>query len=139
MSTYAYGTEESYYDMYQTAYFSYTSKKGGWDTLRNYEIISNGSIPFFVDIENCPKHTLWNFPKERAIQSKYILGGVPNLTIDQWESRPLPHCGMINKNNPGRLVDFKLDLWRHFRDSFYDWLRREGTTEVLADYILGRI
>ena len=34
MSTYIYDTEESYYDMYQTAYFSYTSKKGGWDTLR---------------------------------------------------------------------------------------------------------
>jgi len=65
MSTYIYEEEESYYDMYQTAYFSYTSKKGGWDTLRHYEIIANGSIPFFVDIENCPKNTLWNLPKEK--------------------------------------------------------------------------
>ena len=139
ISTYIYDTEDSYYDMYQTAYFSYTSKKGGWDTLRHYEIIANGSIPFFVDMEACPKYTLWNFPKERAIQSKYTLGGVPNLTVGEWENRPLPHCGVIDKNNPGELVDFKFDLWQHFRDSFYDWLNREGTTEVLANRILGRI
>jgi len=149
MSTYIYGTEESYYDMYQTAYFSYTSKKGGWDTLRHYEIIANGSIPFFVDIENCPKHTLWNFPKERAIQSKYILGGVPNITKGEsgitnlftrgWRNEPIPHCGTIDKNNPGRLVDFKLDLWKHYRDEFYNWLKREGTTKSLARRVLESI
>jgi hypothetical protein len=139
MSTYAYETEESYYDMYQTAHFSYTSKKGGWDTLRHYEIIANGSIPFFVDIEKCPKHTLWNLPKERLIQAKYILGGMPNLTIGQWENKPLPHCGVINKEAPGCFVNFKSDLWEHFRQSLYDWLGREGTTEALADYVLGNI
>ena len=139
MSTYMYDTEESYYDMYQTAYFSYTSKKGGWDTLRHYEIIANGSIPFFVDIEECPSRTLWNLPKERLIQAKYVLGGVPNLITGQWENKPLPHCGVVDKNIPGHLVNFKLDLWKHFRQSLYDWLKREGTTETLADYVLGNI
>ena len=139
MSTYIYDTEESYYDMYQTAYFSYTSKKGGWDTLRHYEIIANGSIPFFVDIESCPRHTLWNFPKERVLSARGMLGGVPKLKKGVWKNQELPHCGVIDKDNPGSLQDFHKELWIHYRDEIYSWLKREGTTESLADYILGKI
>ena len=139
MSTYIYDTEESYYDMYQTAYFSYTSKKGGWDTLRHYEIIANGSIPFFVDIESCPRHTLWNFPKERVLSARGVLGGVPKLKKNVWKNQELPHCGVIDKDSPGSLQDFHKELWTHYRDEIYSWLKREGTTESLADYILGKI
>ena len=139
MSTYIYETEESYYDMYQTAYFSYTSKKGVWDTLRHYEIIANGSVPFFVDIENCPKYTLWNLPKEKLSQAKYVLGGVPNLTVGEWENKPLPHCGVIDKDDPGRHVNFEPELWKHFRDELYFWLKTKGSTIALADYVLGNI
>ena len=139
MSTYKYDTEKKYYDMYQTAYFSYTSKKGGWDTLRHYEIIANGSIPFFVDIENCPKHTLWNLPKETLLQARNILGGRPNLTKGVWKGQALPHCGVINKDEPGDLEDFRKGLWQHFRDKIYLWLYEEATTEVLASYVLGKI
>ena len=139
MSTYIYDTEESYYDMYQTAYFSYTSKKGGWDTLRHYEIIANGSIPFFVDIENCPKYTLWDFPKEDLLQARKILGGRPNLIGETWRGQSLPHCGVIAKENPGSLEDFHKSLWQHYRDNLYSWLNESATTEALADYILGKI
>tara|TARA_Y100000004_G_scaffold58500_1_gene65107 strand:+ start:1210 stop:2223 length:1014 start_codon:yes stop_codon:yes gene_type:complete len=139
MSTYIYEEEESYYDMYQTAYFSYTSKKGGWDTLRHYEIIANGSIPFFVDIENCPKNTLWNLPKEKLIEAKNTLGGIPNLKEGEWTNEPLPHCGVIEKENPGKLENFNLEKWTEYRKFFYDWLKEKNTTTALADYILGRI
>ena len=139
MSTYIYGTEESYYDMYQTAYFSYTSKKGGWDTLRHYEIIANGSIPFFVDIENCPKHTLWDLPKKTLLQARNILGGRPNLTEGVWRGQTLPHCGVIAKDKPGELEDFHEILWQHYRDEIYVWLNDRATTEVLASYVLGKI
>jgi hypothetical protein len=30
-------------------------KKGGWDCLRHYEIIGNGCMPYFENIEKCPK------------------------------------------------------------------------------------
>ena len=139
MSTYVYDTEESYYDMYQTAYFSYTSKKGGWDTLRHYEIIANGSVPFFVDMESCPEYTLCNFPKQKAIQAKYTLGGMPNLTTGRWENKPLVHCGVINKDNPGHLNGFSFELWKRYRNGFYQWLIEKGTTETLVDNILGNI
>jgi hypothetical protein len=139
MSTYIYDTEESYYDMYQTAYFSYTSKKGGWDTLRHYEIIANGSIPFFVDIENCPKYTLWDFPKGALLQARKMLGGKPNLIGGAWRGQSLPHCGVIVKENPGSLEDFHKELWQHYRNGLYSWLNKSGTTESLAGYVLGNI
>lgn len=59
-----YEKEEDYYKEYQQSWFAYTRKKGGWDSLRHYEIIANACIPIFAGIEFCPKQTLFRFPKE---------------------------------------------------------------------------
>ena len=56
-------SEEGYYDEYKNSWFAKTSKKGGWDCLRHYEILANGCIPLFENIEDCPPYTLSNFPK----------------------------------------------------------------------------
>ncbi len=65
-STYWFGAnqEEEYNMMYKTSLFAHTMKKGGWDCLRHYEIMANGCIPIFKDLEHCPVHTLTTFPKE---------------------------------------------------------------------------
>lgn len=63
LNTYIYNTEESYYSDYQRSKFAVTIKKEGWDCLRHYEILANGCIPNFKDIENCPVGTMVNFPK----------------------------------------------------------------------------
>jgi hypothetical protein len=64
-STYVYYDSESrYYDQYSDAYFGYTIKKGGWDCMRHHEILAAGAIPYFADIENCPRNTLHLFPRE---------------------------------------------------------------------------
>lgn len=62
--TYRFNQEQDYYQMYQSARFGFTWKKGGWDCLRHYEIISNGAIPVFKDIDLCPESTLVNLPKD---------------------------------------------------------------------------
>lgn len=61
-STHKYNTEEEYYQDYKDARFAFTCKKGGWDCMRHYEIMANGCIPLFTDIENCPLYTLTNLP-----------------------------------------------------------------------------
>jgi len=68
-NTYIYGPgqEKEYYNMYKEARFAYTCKKGGWDCLRHYEIMANGCIPIFQNIEQCPEKTLCTFPKELLI------------------------------------------------------------------------
>ena len=69
-STYIYNDEISYYKDYNDARFAYTMKKAGWDCLRHYEIMGNGCIPYFEDIENCPALTMHSFPKEICVQAK---------------------------------------------------------------------
>jgi hypothetical protein len=70
-TTYIYGPgqEKEYYNMYKEARFAYTCKKGGWDCLRHYEIMANGCIPIFQNIEQCPEKTMCTFPKDLLIHA----------------------------------------------------------------------
>ncbi|MBN7799916.1 hypothetical protein J0A67_03540 [Algoriphagus aestuariicola] len=72
--TYRFGSELEYYQMYQAAKFGFTWKKGGWDCLRHYEIIANGAIPVFRDIDHCPESSLTNLPKNlfKRVNSELI-------------------------------------------------------------------
>jgi hypothetical protein len=67
-STYIYDNQQDYFKGYQDAYFGITHKKGGWDCLRHYEILMNGCIPYFSDLEYCPKTTMITFPKDTIIE-----------------------------------------------------------------------
>lgn len=70
--TYIYNTEEEYYKQYQESFFGMTCKKGGWDCLRHYEIIANGCLPVFKDIERCPTRTLSLYPKELQLEANQL-------------------------------------------------------------------
>ena len=72
-STYTYDNETEYCKMYQNSIFALTYKKNGWDTLRHCEILMNGSIPLFLDIEKCPNNSLYFYPKDllKDINKKY--------------------------------------------------------------------
>jgi hypothetical protein len=70
LNTYTYNSEIDYYRMYQESIFALTYKKAGWDTLRHYEILMNGCLPLFLDIEDCPNNTMKNFPKKEIIEIK---------------------------------------------------------------------
>jgi len=64
LKTYIFKTEQDYYNDYQEAIFGKTVKKGGWDTLRHYEILANGCIPWFEELPECPDTILSYFPKD---------------------------------------------------------------------------
>lgn len=66
-ATYVYNNEADYYKDYQTSYFGETKRKAGWDCLRHYEILGNGCIPYFFDIDKCPNQTMIHFPKTLCI------------------------------------------------------------------------
>jgi hypothetical protein len=55
--------EKGYNEMYRQSRFALTKKKGGWDCLRHYEILMNGCIPLFQNLQNCPAYTLTTYPK----------------------------------------------------------------------------
>lgn len=81
MRTYTFNDEDHYYQDYRRSYYAFTWKKGGWDCLRHYEILANGCIPYFTDLDACPADTMHLFPKE-LIKEAMQLEGVGNGWID---------------------------------------------------------
>jgi hypothetical protein len=51
---YAFADEESYYADLQESMFGITTKRGGWDCLRHYELAANGCVPCFRDLDRKP-------------------------------------------------------------------------------------
>lgn len=81
-STYIFSDEASYYNDYKISLFGSTRKKGGWDCLRHYEILANGCIPWFTDLDKCPPQTMMHFPKDivlEAMQSETPEEYIPRL------------------------------------------------------------
>jgi hypothetical protein len=67
--TYIYSNEKDYYNDYQQSTYGYTCCKGGWDCLRHYEILANGCIPWFQNLNSCPINTMTHFPKELVLKA----------------------------------------------------------------------
>ncbi|HZV00685.1 MAG TPA: glycosyltransferase [Planctomycetota bacterium] len=51
---YVHLTEEEYYSDLRRSVFGVTTKRGGWDCLRHYEIAANGAIVCFRDLDAKP-------------------------------------------------------------------------------------
>jgi hypothetical protein len=106
LSTYIYDDEASYFEGYQKSWFGVTFKKGGWDCLRHYEILMNGCIPFFPNLNECPEYTMFMFPKDLIIKCN---SNISELSEDD----------LINYTN--QLIDYT---------------RNYLTTEKLFNYII---
>jgi hypothetical protein len=111
LETYTFNIEEDYYKEYQNSYFAYTSKKGGWDCLRHYEIIANYCLPIFNNIEECPPRTMYFFPKD--------------------------FCSRINKefNSPERSY-YISEKYKSEIIELVTYFRTKLTTKKMAEYIL---
>lgn len=70
--TYVFKDEKSYYEDYQKSFYGVTMKKAGWDCMRHYEILGNYCMPYFTDLEDCPKDTLANLPKELLLEGREL-------------------------------------------------------------------
>ena len=65
---YKFTDEKLYNEEYKKYLFAITTKRAGWDCLRHYEILMNGCIPIFENIEYCPKNTMFILPKQLLIE-----------------------------------------------------------------------
>jgi hypothetical protein len=78
---YEYASETEYHAEYRRSYFGLTAKKAGWDCLRHYEILANGCVPLFENIDSCPPMVLTDFPK--ALLEKARNAFQPHMVPDQ--------------------------------------------------------
>jgi hypothetical protein len=53
----------------RASYYCLTMCKGGWDTMRHNEILANGCVPYFLDIEHLPRSTMAVFPRVRRARA----------------------------------------------------------------------
>lgn len=114
LSTYIYTNESDYYAEYQKSYFATTTKKAGWDCMRHYEIMANGCIPYFPDIESCPPLTMALLPKDLLIEG--------NALYEIFITRPItPEI---------------LDKYNILVNKFLEYTRYNLTTKSIARYIL---
>jgi hypothetical protein len=104
--TYIFKSEQPYYEDYQKSYYGVTTKKAGWDCMRHYEILGNYCIPYFVGLEDCPKNTLANLPKELLLEARNLAG------------------------------NFDEQNYFNILDELFDYTKNNLTTKNLATYIL---
>ena len=116
-STYIYDNEKDYYDEYKQSYFAITKKKAGWDCLRHYEILANGCIPLFEDMEKCPKNTLALFPKELVLQGKEL--------YDTHFKTGITSEGVLKYNE--------------LCEKLLEYTRNHLTTVKMAEYVLDKV
>ena len=103
-----------YMENYRKAFFGETQLKCGWDCMRHYEILSQGTITDFHNLEGLPHKTMTNFPKALIfnLTAKYR-----HLTFEE-----------ILKCSSSVLYEDLDSLLRYTRDNL--------TTESAARYVL---
>lgn len=116
-STYIYDNETDYYNEYKKSMFAITIKKSGWDCMRHYEILANGTIPYFPDIEKCPPNTMALLPKNLIIEGNSLYNKYKNQ--DKLSQEDMNDC----YNLISRLLNYT---------------RTHLTTNKMAKYILNK-
>jgi hypothetical protein len=88
--TYVFENETDYYQDYRNSMFALTTKKGGWDCYRHYEILANGCIPVFPDLIHCPALTMTTFPRKLIFDANDIVPKHPEQ-YNEWANKLLEY------------------------------------------------
>jgi hypothetical protein len=115
LETYIFIMEQDYYKDYQNSFYAITTKKAGWDCMRHYEILANGCIPYFVDLDSCDAHTMAFLPRD-LIKEAMNLTGVSYMHIDHSQ--------------------FDRNRYFEILEELLDHTRRYLTTRKMAAYVL---
>lgn len=120
LDTYIYKNEMDYYNEYRQSVFALTTKKAGWDCMRHYEIIANGCIPYFPDIEQCPPNTMALLPKDLLKEGNSLYNKYKNIQIADLSHTDIECC---------KELSIKL----------LTYMRNHLTTSKMAKYILNPV
>lgn len=107
--------EDDYFSDLSKSWFGLSCKKGGWDSLRNYEIIASGTLLLYRDYKNKPKLCSPQALPALSYSSEKQLN---NLTKR-----------LVENNQPSSEYIRILQAQR-------EWLYRFGTTKARAAHIL---
>jgi len=117
---YLFTNESDYYAEYQKSWFALTCKKAGWDCMRHYEILANGCIPVFKDIELCPAEAMSIFPKKLCKEANSLYTKVKET------------C----KEDISKMSEKDIEMCTDLIERFLVYTRKHLTTHSLAMRIL---
>ena len=147
LETYIYKDEKSYNQMYQNSVFALTYRKGGWDCFRHYEILMNGCIPFYLEINKCPNKTLEKLPKDllKEILKKYewILSNYNPFFIYKYKFLDIKKIMLFlissikSKENLENFIHKNEEIFE-IKKQLLDYTKNNLTTEVIAKGIIER-
>lgn len=115
---YRYDNESDYYDDIQTSWFGLTCKKGGWDSMRHYEIMAAGTLLLFRDYDKKPEGCS---PE-----------GIPCISYSSKNQLLEIMHSLIKNNQPTIEYEKMLDEQRR-------WLLENGTTKARAYKVLANL
>eukprot|EP01061_Rhynchopus_euleeides_P009115 TRINITY_DN18265_c5_g1_i1.p1 TRINITY_DN18265_c5_g1~~TRINITY_DN18265_c5_g1_i1.p1 ORF type:complete len:856 (+),score=237.74 TRINITY_DN18265_c5_g1_i1:73-2640(+) len=120
--------DEEYFREYRHSYYCVTRKKKGWDCLRHYEILSQGCVPYFVDLHKLPASTMPFFPKKLVMEAMSL----PGVTFkDDFKGSFL--------NLSSYSIDFNVfDKEKYYKlaAQIQNHARKYLTSEAMASYVL---
>lgn len=106
-------TDDSFYTEIRNNHFMSSKINNGWDQLINYEAIAHGSIPILKNIEQMPAKTMQNFPKNILQQINHLI-----------------------KEKGLTWVYTDNSLYHEYQYQLWDWLRKNSTTENMAQLVV---
>ena len=127
-ATHKYQFDDSnlYLENYRPSIFGDTTLKCGWDCLRHYEILSQGTIPNFQKrpgpycpngLVDCPEKTMFNYPKKLTLR-----------LIDKYGSLKFSDIMRVSSS----------ELYEEL-DELLRYTRANLTNEASADYVLSTL
>lgn len=127
-----FGNENGYISQYHRSTFSLTHQKGGWDCNRHMEILLSGSVPLMFDINECPKYTMFNYPKKAL--SKVL--ELPGLILPTYEKVTEPWFNRYNMiSTPSITNEFSESKYNELSNYLFSYSKKYLTTDVLVKYI----
>lgn len=114
---YMFDNEFDLYNEYKSSLFALTKKRAGWDCMRHYEILANGCIPYFPDINECPNNTMIFFPKQLILEG--------NLLYDTFKNKSFNE---LTNDDAYKYMDLVTRLLKYTKENL--------TTVKIAKYIL---
>lgn len=114
---YIFDNETDLYNEYKSSLFALTKKRAGWDCLRHCEILANGCIPYFPDIDCCPNNTMIFYPKELIKEGNLLYDILKNKSLNELTNDDMCKCNDL----VARLLDHT---------------KKNLTTTKIANYIL---
>jgi hypothetical protein len=134
--------EDMFRELYASSFFAWTHRRGGWECLRHYDILTAGAIPYFPDLDRMPRNQMAHLPKALLQEARDLPGlGTVRQNANSRFFHQYDHQGRVNMNQPGVIESDQFDLERYFNlaERILNYTRRHSSAEAMMSYLLKNI